>query len=108
MISTIISYIFVSIPWLIHNLFKFLYKQDLKSYLFELFFYVIVEIIDCSIVIMVCKYISNVGIIEIIVKGFLAVIIGVITQVLFFCNKIEYKASLILIKNIIKHEESGE
>ena len=32
-LSTVFSYIFISMPWLIHNLFKFLYNESLKVYL---------------------------------------------------------------------------
>ena len=41
-LSTVFSYIFISMPWLIHNLFKFLYNESLKVYLKDLSMYILV------------------------------------------------------------------
>lgn len=44
-LSTVFSYIFISMPWLIHNLFKFLYNESLKVYLKDLSMYILVAIL---------------------------------------------------------------
>lgn len=39
-LSTIISYLFISMPWLVHNIFVLIYKRSPKNYIFKLATYI--------------------------------------------------------------------
>ena len=58
-LSTVFSYIFISMPWLIHNLFKFLYNESLKVYLKDLSMYILVAILATTITTIICRKITN-------------------------------------------------
>lgn len=105
MLSTILSYALISMPWLIHNLFKLLYKQNLKRYLLEVFIYSMTTLATCLLVAFICGALPPIGpgFVEIAVKGMIAVVIGTGCQVLVFHHTNEYRQSVYLIKNIVNH-----
>ncbi len=102
-LSTIISYAFISMPWLIHNIFRLLYKADIKKYLSQVFVYVVVGVLSCAVTGVVCGLIPEMGITGIGIKGLVASFIGIVLQVLLFRRKEEYKATKQLIINLSKH-----
>lgn len=102
-LSTIISYSFISMPWLVHNLFKLLYKRSIRCYFFEILRYVIVTAVCCLIVYIFCKRIAVQGIPEILIKGISAILISVFIQVFIFRKNKEYKEMICLIKSIKKY-----
>ena len=101
-ISTIISYVFISMPWLLHNLFKYVYKKNIKNYLTKLVKYIFVCIVSSCIVILLCNYIKIYGIMEIIIKCIVALIIANLIQFIFYYKSEEYKDSVKLVKKMLK------
>ena len=94
-LSTVFSYIFISMPWLIHNLFKFLYNESLKVYLKDLSMYILVAILATTITTIICRKITFVGIFELVFKGIISIIIPV-------SKKEEFKESIKLVKKMLK------
>ncbi len=90
-------------PWLIHNIFRLLYKADIKKYLSQVFVYVVVGVLSCAVTGVVCGLIPEMGITGIGIKGLVASFIGIVLQVLLFRRKEEYKATKQLIINLSKH-----
>ncbi len=57
-LSTVLSMLFVGMPWLFHNLFSLLFDRAwLKGYFKSLLFYVVVSAATCSITVVVCNFI---------------------------------------------------
>ena len=90
-LSTVFSYIFISMPWLIHNLFKFLYNESLKVYLKDLSMYILVAILATTITTIICRKITFVGIFELVFKGIISIIIPVSIEILCYRKKEEFK-----------------
>ena len=113
-LSTVFSYIFISMPWLIHNLFKFLYNESLKVYLKDLSMYILVAILATTITTIICRKITNdiefinfmtitfVGIFELVFKGIISIIIPVSIEILCYRKKEEFKESIKLVKKMLK------
>lgn len=101
-LSTVFSYIFISMPWLIHNLFKFLYNESLKVYLKDLSMYILVAILATTITTIICRKITFVGIFELVFKGIISIIIPVSIEILCYRKKEEFKESIKLVKKILK------
>lgn len=101
-LSTVFSYIFISMPWLIHNLFKFLYNESLKVYLKDLSMYILVAILATTITIIICRKITFVGIFELVFKGIISIIIPVSIEILCYRKKEEFKESIKLVKKMLK------
>ena len=101
-LSTVFSYIFISMPWLIHNLFKFLYNESLKVYLKDLSMYILVAILATTITTIICRKITFVGIFELVFKGIISLIIPVSIEILCYRKKEEFKESIKLVKKMLK------
>lgn len=103
-LSTVFSYVFISMPWLIHNLFKYLFKKTLYQYLKEVFIYISVTIFSTFIIIVVCNQINLKGIPSLFIKGIICVFLPILIQFLIYRNKEVFNQSLNLIKIMIKKE----
>ena len=102
-LSTVFSYVFISMPWLVHNLFKYLYKtSSLKAYIKDLVGYILVTVISTAIVIVICGKIFIGGITGLLLKGLLCVVVPLFVQITMYKNKDEFKESLFLVKNMLK------
>lgn len=101
-LSTIISYIFISMPWLVHNLFHLLYKGSVIKYVIEIFLYIVVTMLSVSITLIICQLISLSGVIGLLIKGLICLIVPIAIQSIVFQNKKEYLVMKALIVNMIK------
>lgn len=102
MISTILSYILILMPWLLHNLFTQVYKESWLSYLKDMALYIVVTIVSCFFTHIICGVIKCNGISELLIKGIISVIIPVVIQILLFFRKNEFQDSINLVKKIVK------
>ena len=102
-LSTVFSYILISMPWLIHNLFKLLYKESLITYLRDLLVYVVVAILSTSVTIIACSKITiEEGIFELLIKAVISVTVPLVIEYLFYNKKKEFKESTILVRKMLK------
>lgn len=75
-LSTIISVCMVSLPWIINNVFRLIFKRGAKKYAFELIQYTGVIVVVSSITYMITNFISGNGWLTIFIKLFVTVIIA--------------------------------
>ncbi len=101
-LSTVISYILISMPWLIHNLFKYLYKGSIKAYLKDLLLYIIVTICSTVLSIIICNKITIGGIAGLLIKGIVCIGISLGIEVLIYRKKKEFIEAKILVRKMIK------
>lgn len=104
LLSTIISYVLVSMPWLLHNLFKYIYKRDKKQYIKSLISYLIITILSCTLTYFVCLKIHISGIARIIIILIICILISNVLQFVVFRNKDEFKQSVILVKKMLSRK----
>ncbi len=103
LLSTILSYIVVSIPWLIYNLFTLLYKGcDVKKYIRNVVRYIILTLISCGITAGICSCLPLDGIIAVCVYGIIAVIVSNIVQYIFLKNTTEFSDAQKLVRRMVK------
>ena len=102
-LSTVLSYIFVSMPWLVHNVFKYIYKKSCKEYVIKLVVYTLVCVFSCLITILTCNLIRLDGILALLIYGIIAVVISCIIQWLFYHKTTEFEKSKQLLMNLIKN-----
>ncbi len=101
-LSTVLSYILISMPWLIHNLFKFLYKRSLMGYLKKLMLYMLIAIFSTAINVFICGNLAIGGGCGLLIKGVVSLVIPLITQCCFYWKKKEFNKSVIIVKRILK------
>lgn len=78
-LSTIISTLFISLPWIISNVFKFIFNQKPQKYIFNIIKYTIITLITTVCVYFVNKAIYDLGIdefiIHLLITGMLSLVI---------------------------------
>lgn len=106
LLSTILSYVFISMPWLIHNLFKLLYKRSVASYIISVLQYFLASCLSVFVTWNICKIINIGTIVDLIVKLVIAIVIPNIIQLVVFCRKTEFTEAVILVKKMLPiHKE---
>ena len=102
MLSTIISYVFISMPWLIYNLFRLLYKQSIWNYMKDIFVYVLVTLFCCMLTNIFCGLIKDDSLFILAMKAVISVLIPIFVQGILFFSKKEFKDSIVLVKKMLK------
>lgn len=101
-ISTIISYVLISMPWLLHNIFKYVYKRNSNIYLKKIIIYICVCVISCCIIKFICDFIKIFGIFEIFIKAVIAFSVSNLIQLVVYHGSDEYKETIQLAKKMLK------
>lgn len=102
LLSTVITMLFIGMPWIIHNLFSEIFKVKSKKYVIKLLKYVLFTIVVSIITYFTCNLIKGDSILVLIIK---AIICFVVANSLFFIiyRKSEEMADTkILVKKILK------
>ena len=105
-LSTVISYIFISMPWLVYNLFSLVYQKPLLPYIKNIVEYIVVTILTCGCSYFICTKLCIGGLAEIVVKLIVCIVIPITLQCLIFVNSIEFKESKKLLFRVLRLRES--
>lgn len=102
LISTIISVLFVSWPWLIHNVFKYIYQRSVSQYLISIFKYSLSTIGTCVLVALTCNLVPDTGIIFLIFRAAISLAVSNIVLLALYRNADEFRVSLVIAKRMVK------
>ena len=75
LLSTVISIIFIGMPWLFYNLFTVLFKRNAAKYVIRVVYYTVITIVISIITYSVCSLVPFTGIAELIVKLIICIIV---------------------------------
>lgn len=102
-LSTVISTLFIGIPWLLHNLFTVLFdKKYMAAYIKRLFYYSAIVFVGCSVTYFVCSFINLSDILTLIVRGLICCIIPNVIFLVFYHKREEFMESLELADKMTK------
>ena len=90
-LSTVLSMLIVGMPWLLHNVFTCLFKTSMKSFLARLFVYTVITIGCCVVTYLLCGYVNIHPIVDLAVKGLIAMIIPCGVYFVLFFKTEEFK-----------------
>lgn len=106
-IATIICITVLSLPWLIANLFKYIFPNESEvKYCLSLCGYVIVTIVNCCITYFVCSFINDTGIISLVLKIILCGIVSNVINLIIFIKNKELKKSFNILKKMFFKKSS--
>lgn len=102
LLSTVLTMLFIGMPWIIHNLFSEIFKINPKEYVFKLLKYAVCTFIITCITYYICNLVKGDSILVLIAK---AVICFVVSNVLFFAvyrKAPEMNETKVLVKKMLK------
>lgn len=103
-LSTIISYAFVTMPWLMLNLFRFLYEKPMKRYMIRILKYMFLTVISCCITAVISQWDIWSGISLLVINGIISFLISNVIQFIFLRQDEEFLQSSNLLKQIISNK----
>lgn len=101
LLSTILSYIFISMPWLIYNLFHRVFQRAYLEYIKEIVKLFFTILIICAASYFVCVNIKCNLIVQLVVKGIVCLIISNIIIVLAYFGTNELHRARSIFKGMI-------
>lgn len=101
--STIISYLVVAMPWMISNVFKYVFKRNSKKYIAELILYFFTACIITMVCFIICRWTEQFGLlIQIILNAFICLVISDFMLFIVYRKNRYYNQMLDLIDRITK------
>ncbi len=108
LLSTIVSLIFIGIPWLLHNVFNFLFKgESIIKYVLYLLKFAVLTYISSYITILITNFVNGNIIIVLFIRGIFAIIIPNIVMFPFFYKSSEFKRIEKILKNLIGRKNNS-
>lgn len=103
LLSTVLSTLFVGMPWLLHNLFTVLFtKKELPIYLKKLVWYAAIVLFSCLVCLFSCYFISFSPWVTLIIRAVICCIIPNLIYFIAYRNTPEFKQCLQLFDRITK------
>ncbi len=101
--STVLSTVFIGMPWILHNLFTTLFdKRFLREYLKSLFVYILMSLLVAILSVLICNFINMNLWLTIFLRLFVCLIIPNVIFIFAYHRKKEFSQSINLINNITK------
>ena len=101
-LSTVLSMLFVGMPWLFHNLFTTMFeKKNMKKYLSSLAFYVSISIVACITSVIICDFIKFGLLATLIIRLIICLIIPNVIFLIVYVRKSEFKQSVQLVNKML-------
>lgn len=102
-LSTIISYAFISMPWMIHNVFKYIFHRDWKVFVFKIVGYFIVACFISLCCYGISTFTSGLSFfIQIILNFIISVIVSNAVIILVFRKNANFVPALSLINKMTR------
>lgn len=103
-LSTVISTLFIGVPWILHNLFTTVFnKKQFGEYIKLLIKYCIIALFSCSIVAVTANNVPGSNIVRIVLGGLLGIVVSNALMLIFLFRTEEFKACLTLLKEILSN-----
>lgn len=102
LLSTVISYLVVGMPWLLRNVFSNLFRISVCSYLKRLFYYVAVCCAGAFVCNFVCKFLPLDGVLNFLLRIVMVTILSNVIFLLAFMKLPEFNESRRMASNMLK------
>lgn len=104
-LSTVLSMLFVGMPWLLHNLFTVLFdKSQMKGYLKHLAFYVAVVVGSCAVCVFVCSFVTFSPWVTLILRAMVCCVIPNVIYLVIYRKTPEFRQCLQLVDRMTRQK----
>lgn len=104
LLSTIISFCFVSIPWIINNVFKLIFKSNCKHYVITLAKYTCCIFLTATITYFIAGLVPGYGWGTLIVKMLITVFLSIVLLYAILCHDTNYRKARTLLFRLLRLE----
>ena len=104
-LSTIISMVIISAPWITSNIFKLIFKRSAKNYILRLGYYLLTAVIATMVTNLVIGFIPGGGWIGFIGKAAMCVLISNVVIILMLFKIPEFSDAISLIERMFHIEK---
>lgn len=105
--STIVSYIVVAMPWMISNVFKYVFKRDWKKYTAELIIYFVVACAISAACYFACDWTERLGlVIQMVLNALICVALSNIILIIVYRKNQYYNQMIDLVDRATKNKIS--
>lgn len=101
-LSTVLSYVLVNMPWLIHNLFKVVFKRDKNDFVRDYLKNILITCVVASVTYLMCSRLPKEGILTIIIRLLACISVPNILLILMMGHGEEYLGMLDIINRVTK------
>lgn len=102
-LSTILCFMFIDMPWLSRNVFKRVFvTHSIKEYLLKTIKFIISAVLAIGTSVLICKYINLTGILDIVVKLIVAMLSCNIVMLFCTFKTKEFYHAFSLVKKVIR------
>lgn len=102
LLSTVLSILFVGVPWILHNLFSVLFKRDMKEYIGKLFFYSVVTAVVSVVCVLLCSLIEDHGIFTLLLKAVICCVVANVLYLLAYFKTKEFGQAKEIVKRLVR------
>lgn len=105
LLSTVVSTLFVGMPWLLHNLFTVLFDaHQLKGYLKKLLWYALIVLLSWLVCAGICSFIRLGLWTTLIVRLLICCLVPNVIYLLVYRNSQEFSSCLVLLDTLSKNK----
>lgn len=102
-IATILSYLFIAMPWIVHNLFKLVFKRNASSYIFQIVKGFFLFCFIGTFCYVLCSFFTLNGLPKLIVNSIIAISVSNLILIIINNNNIFFNQMLNLLGRMIMH-----
>lgn len=99
--STVLSILFIGMPWLLHNLFHLLFQRSISDYLKELMKYIAVTVLSCGLSFFSTSFLHCDGLIGLFLYAAVAVSIPFCLYIILFRKNEYFIDTMILARRLL-------
>lgn len=96
-LSTVISMLFVGMPWLIHNLFSEVFNRSSVEFVKSFVYYALTTVVACTVTFYINTNINDSGLITLVIKILICLIVPNTIILCIFCRNKDFSAALQLV-----------
>lgn len=101
LLSTVLSMVFVGMPWVLYNLFTTVFSKGIRKYVIRIVLYTFVTVIVATITYLACSFIPDGGFFMLIVKMIVAAVVSNLLFFIAYFRLEEFKQTKTMVKRII-------
>ncbi|HHT25366.1 MAG TPA: polysaccharide biosynthesis protein [Clostridiaceae bacterium] len=102
LLSTIISYLLIAVPWVIHNLFRLVFKRSAREYIIIVIKGFVVAMVSGLFCYKICSYISFGGVIRLVLNFCISVLVSNMLLFMVYRKNELFNQTMQMVKNILK------